>query len=204
MDKIRLRLTGETPILMHNDRLANPLNKYARAISAKSGKRKKTLDDIMDLARLEWEGGLYLNKGEVQMPAKCINKCLERGATKQKNGTLWKTGCIVLNDFCPLKYPGPKIKAESDNGDVPIQSLDVHFEKHSFQSMVKVGMARLLRTRPIFEDWSFEVDIGFDGNIINTETVLQLTTDAGRMVGLCDWRVEKGGQFGRFSVEVVE
>ena len=203
MEQIKLQLVGETPILLHNDRLANPLDKYSRAISAKSGKRKKTIDDIMDLARIEWEGGLYMHDGEVVMPMKCISKCLERGATKQKNGTLWKTGCLVLDDYHPLKYSGSKIKVK-ENGEVPNPELDPYFEKHQFQAMVKVGQARLLRTRPMFENWGFSIKIGFDVNVIDIGSIVQLAKDAGRLVGLCDWRIEKGGIFGRFSVEVVE
>ena len=43
MDQIKLRFVGETVLLTHNNRLANPLDKYTQEISSKSGKRKKLL-----------------------------------------------------------------------------------------------------------------------------------------------------------------
>ena len=89
MEEIKLRLIGETSLMTHNNRLANPLDKYSQVISLKSGKRKKTIDDIWELARIEWEGGMYLQDGSIKIPMRVINKTMERGATKQKNGVLW-------------------------------------------------------------------------------------------------------------------
>jgi len=202
MEQIKFKLTGESPLLMHNNRLANPLDKYSQEMSKKSGKRKKTIEDIWELARIEWEGGLYIDDGEIKIPQRVINKCFERGATKQKNGMLWKTGCFVEEDNCPLSYSGTKISVENSN-EVLNPELDKYFKNHIYQAMVKVGQATLLRTRPIFEDWSLEVTVIFDETVINRESLVQAAKDAGRLVGLCDWRIEKGGQFGRFGVEVI-
>ena len=204
MEKLKLRFIGETALLTHNNRLANPLDKYSQEISRKSGKRKKTVEDILELARIEWEGGMYLYDGVIKIPMRVVNKTMERGATKQKNGTLWKTGCVVMDDYCELKYSGKAINVK-ENGAVPNPELDPWFtEEYMFQSMVRVGQAYLLRTRPIFHGWSFESTILFDPNVVNRESILQAASDAGRLVGFCDWRIERGGSFGRFEVEVLE
>ena len=203
MEQIKLKLIGETALLMHNNRLANPLDKYSQAISTRSGKRKKTIEDIWELARIEWEGGLYFYDGEIKLPARVINKCFERGATKQKNGMLWKTGCMLLDDFYPFSYKGKAINVDEVD-EVPNPMLDEFFEKNMFQAMVKVGTASILRTRPMFEGWSCIVTVIYDNSVMNKESLIQAAKDAGRLVGLCDWRVEKGGQFGRFTVEVIE
>ena len=58
--KVRLSIEGTAPLLMHNIRLADPLNPIAKAMKAISSKRKKTDDDLAQLARLEFEGGLYV------------------------------------------------------------------------------------------------------------------------------------------------
>jgi hypothetical protein len=202
MERLKLKFVGESGFLMHNNQLANPLGRYAQEMNKKSGKRKKTVEDIWELARIEWEGGMYLYEGLVQIPMRMVNKTLERGATKQKNGALWKSGAIVENDFHPLKYKGKTI-AVSENGEIPNPELDEFFEKYIFQTMVKVGQATILRTRPLFDDWSFEASIAFEGSVIDEQLVLQAAADAGRLVGIGDWRIEKGGGFGRFRVEVV-
>ncbi len=202
MEQIKFKLNGETAILMHNNRLANPLDKYSQEISKKSGKRKKTIEDIWELARIEWEGGLYFYDGEIKLPMRVINKCFERGATKQKNGMLWKTGCLIEQDYCPLSYAGKKISVE-DIDEVPNPALDEFFQKNMFQAMVKVGTSSILRTRPLFNKWSCELTVIYDSSVMNKESLIQAAKDAGRLVGLCDWRMEKGGQFGRFSVDVI-
>jgi hypothetical protein len=202
MDQLKLKITGITPILMHNNRLANPLDAYSQAISSKSGKRKKTIEDIWELARIEWEGGLYLYDGEIKLPMRVVNKCFERGSTKQKNGTLWKSGCFIESDYCAMKYKGEHIKV-AESTEIPNPDLDKFFHKNMFQAMVKVGQSTILRTRPLFSEWSFEVTILFDPSIINKETAVLAAKDAGRLVGLCDWRIEKGGRYGQFDVEVI-
>jgi len=204
MNEITLKFIGDSPLLTHNNRLANPLDPYSQELGKKSGKRKKTVEDIWELARIEWEGGMYIYDGTIQIPMRVVNKTMERGATKQKNGTLWKTGCVVKDDCCPLTYRGKKIHIV-ENGEIPNPELDTWFtDDFMFQAMVRVSQATLLRTRPIFHDWSFKSTILFDPTVINRETLIQAAQDAGRLVGFCDWRPEKGGNFGRFSVEVVE
>jgi len=204
MEQIKLRYVGESGLLTHNNRLANPLDKYSQEMSRKSGKRKKTVEDIWELARIEWEGGMYLFDGKIQLPMRVINKTMERGATKQKNGVLWKTGCMVMEDNCPLKYKGKLINV-NEGSEIPNPELDPWFtEANYYQAMVRVGTATLLRTRPIFYDWSCEATINYDPNVINRESILQAASDAGRLVGFCEWRPEKGGGFGRFNVEIVK
>ncbi len=52
-------IRGTTPMMMHNERLANPFDDLTKAIKAISGKRKKTEDDLIEMSRIEWLGGLY-------------------------------------------------------------------------------------------------------------------------------------------------
>ena len=109
-----------------------------------------------------------------------------------------------MEDFIPLKYKGKTIQIK-ENGHIPNPELDPWFtEDFYFQAMVRVGQATLLRTRPVFNGWACEFTVMFDASVINRESVLLAATDAGRLVGLCEWRIEKGGSFGRFRVEVVE
>jgi len=203
MEQIKLKFVGESPFLMHNNRLANPLDSYTIAMGSKSGKRKKTIEDIKELARIEWEGGLYTHEGTIKIPSRVVTKCMERGATKQKNGTLWKTGCVVTDDYCNFEYKGETIRFNG-NKDIPNPELDKFFDNFNFQAIVRVGQASLLRTRPIFYDWSLTTTIAFMPSIINRETLIQCAVDAGMLAGIGDWRIEKGGGYGRFYVEVVE
>lgn len=64
-----------------------------------------------------------------------------------------------------------------------------------------VGKARILRCRPCWQKWKMDVAFDVDVAFIAVAQVKQLLQLAGRKVGIGDYRPEKGGGFGRFSVE---
>ena len=57
--QFRITITGTAELLMHNARLANPLDSAAKAMKAISSKRVKTDEDHAEMARLEHFGSLY-------------------------------------------------------------------------------------------------------------------------------------------------
>jgi len=83
--KVRLTLTGTAPMLMHNIQLADPLNAIARAMKEISSKRKKTDEDQLRMAELEFKGGLYItDQLGPYVPGVNVEKCL--GATRSHRG----------------------------------------------------------------------------------------------------------------------
>jgi hypothetical protein len=68
---------------------------------------------------------------------------------------------------------------------------------------VKVTSSRVMRTRPQFHEWSAEVDIDYDTSQAHASDILRWLETAGRIIGIGDWRPEKSGNFGRFTVEQV-
>lgn len=54
--------------------------------------------------------------------------------------------------------------------------------------------------RPKFAEWGFVVEVEFDEKQINEGTVRQLFDRAGAAVGLCSFRPQRRGPFGRFRV----
>ena len=61
---------------------------------------------------------------------------------------------------------------------------------------VKVGMARVVRTRPFFKGWSAQFTLNVMDNVANKDEVEGWIKDAGLYVGLCDWRP----RYGRFKL----
>jgi hypothetical protein len=56
------------------------------------------------------------------------------------------------------------------------------------------------RTRPMFTDWSATFEVCYDPDQINEGDLKKAIADAGRMVGLCDFRPK----YGRFEMEAFE
>jgi hypothetical protein len=196
METLKINVVGITALLTHNNQTANPFNEYTKKLAPLTAKRKKTDEDYREIARLEWEAGLYLEQGKVVIPARCIEATLWNGAKKTRNGVKFKSGVLVEDDFMPLSYDGPVITTNGGVG-IPNPSLDKFYDKFKYQALVKVGPQTILRTRPIFQNWSFKVSLTYDPTVIDERTLISIAEDAGRLVGLCDNRP----RMGRFMVE---
>lgn len=192
MNTIRFLMTGTAPLLMHNARLADPLDPASKALAAVTSKRKKTDNDIEEIAKLEFKGSLYTNgANEPVIPARLIYGMLagKGGAARmQKSGQQAKAGLFVKGNFS-LQYDGPK-------------DPDSLWKDQRFRSRVnaKVGPATIMRTRPIFEEWKVEVEVNFNPDILNRQTLIEWMQLAGEQVGIGDWRP----QHGRFTATVIE
>lgn len=70
------------------------------------------------------------------------------------------------------------------------------------EDMVRVGQGSAdLRYRPEFAEWSCQITLEVDAELLQAQDVLALVSRAGFGIGICEWRPEKGGEFGRFEVD---
>lgn len=184
--KLIFSLTGDAPLICHNGQTADPLNGYAKAIKAISGKKTKTESDFEEMAKLEFLAGLYMSKEDGPiLTAMMIDACVIRGAMKSKDGVSAKSGFFTVED-ARLEYNGPRTGEEL--WKLPEFRLSVP---------VRVGQARVIRTRPIFNEWSAVVTVQYEDGVVNPATVVSWFTVAGSLVGLGDWRP----RFGRFQAK---
>jgi len=195
-----VRLEGTVPIMMHNNQTVSPLNPYTQEIKPLTGKRKKTDEDILEIARIEWEAGLYIHDGVIVVPGRCLDASFREGAKRTKEGKKWIQGAMVMEDYCPLDYKGKKNGKFKMNGDIPCPDLDDLFKTNSNMEPVKVGQQTILRTRPIFYDWSLECTVAFDEKIFDQRSIANILQETGKYVGL----IERRPRYGKFTVEVAE
>lgn len=189
MQTIKLKATGLSPLLMHSDRFANPLDPLTRAHKELTAKRKKTDADHQDIAKSEWLGSLYHDHGVgVFIPGQNIDATLIGAAKLRKLGTHIKRAAICVDDMIKLQYDGPKDpqKLFADGRFIDVRG-------------VKVGTAKIMRCRPKFNNWSIEFSVMLDEELMNPAELIQIAHDAGRMIGLCDYRP----RFGKFTVEAM-
>lgn len=197
--KITLKLDGRaasggTALVMHNERLADPLDSFTQSIKEISGKKKKTDDDHLEMSRLEFLGGLYtevpieypLNgiKPAVGLPAWNILRCLQDGGKRHKLGADVPRGIHPLQDFATLEFKGPK-HADAlwkDGG-------------FSLRKGAVISGRRIMRTRPMFTEWRAELPIEVDATIFNIKDLEKIWKDAGVYAGLGEMRPI----YGRFA-----
>lgn len=195
--RIRITLTGTSPLIMHNQRLADPLDAFAKALKVVSGKRIKTDDDHMEMSRLEFEGGLYLDPDfGPYVPGVNIQRSFVEGARLTKRGKDVDRGLLVLDARCPLAYEGVRdVKGLYNDGD----------PTHVSRMSAKVGQVRVMRTRPIFPEWAVECEAEMDTGQLNFDDLCAIAETAGSLAGIGDYRPSSphGGPYGRY-LSVVE
>lgn len=179
-------IEGTVPIVMHNGQTADPLNAYSKALKAVSSKRKKVDDDYEKMAGIEWEAALYLDKDKrVMLAGHVVEACIVGGAKKSKSGQQAKTALFVDGDA----------EFFADGKQVTLDAIKDKGE-YRLAVPVKVGTARVVRTRPKFDKWSAKFSLQVMDNVANESEVQGWLRDAGLLVGLCDWRP----RYGRFRV----
>lgn len=199
--QLKFRLTGVSPLLMHNGRLANPLDVIAKEMKAVTGKRKKTDEDFKLLSDLEWLGSLYTTEdvavkvsgrevavsggGRLCVPPELMEGLLIEASKKNRQRDLFKSGVLVEGPSV-IEYSGPKSVADL-------------FQKNGFRDIrrCKVKMSTIMRTRVIIRDWSVAATVSYLPSVLNERDIADTLTMAGSIIGLGDYRPK----FGRFSVE---
>jgi hypothetical protein len=185
---LKYRLNSEAALLMHNGQTADPLNKWAKAMKQISGKRSKTDADFEELARTEFFAALYMDKDGPIVPNTVLDSLIVGAAKKTKEGQLAKSGVFCLTS-ARLEYDGPRTAAElwAD-------------ERFRFSAIVRIGMARVARMRPIFEKWNAVITLNVEDTVVNPARIDDWLRIAGTQIGLGDWRP----QFGRFVAKRIE
>ena len=181
-----------SPLLMHNERLADPIDPYTRWLKELTGKTKKTERDQEEIGRREFMGGGYWAKdggpsgkrSDPIVPTWNIIRCLQEAASRHKLGRHVVRGIVPVSEETPLIYDGPAGADELWNTGL------FHSRKG-----VGVGQKRVIRTRPCFTDWSVDTELELDLTILDPDTVDLIARQAGIYFGLGDARP----RFGRFA-----
>lgn len=81
--------------------------------------------------------------------------------------------------------------------------LPVDGDPQMREDMVRVQQTSDIRYRAEFPKWSVDVPLEYNERAISLEQLVQIARTAGFAVGVGEWRPERNGQFGRFTVTEV-
>ena len=194
--RYRLTLTGVSPILHHNGLAGldsrSPAKLEMSAITKKRGSNRTTADEER-LVELECINSLYLDDdGRPTVPAAAIRAMIETAARKSKQGPQVREGLVVESvdafDYDATRYG---------------TTVDRLAKSAQFSVPVVVQRARIMRTRAKFDTpWTIRATVDVDDELVDKSQLLAWLDIGGRRIGLCDWRPEKSGMYGRFVPEV--
>lgn len=190
MKNLLVTWKGTTPLIMHSCQCVNPLHPISIEMKKYTSKRKKTEEDLMKIADLEWEAGAYWKDGlGLYIPAENVEATIINGAKANRKGSDIEKYCDVTDLYIPFEYGENLTKEE----------LIASYEYRDTRVMT-VMRSKILRTRPRFDQWEITFNFRYDEEKIDLATITQAMEYAGAYVGLCDSRPK----YGKFVVCVEE
>jgi len=171
--KIKVRVEGISPLLMNRFR--------DKAIEGKSKKRTGSMltEDIEDK--------LYIYEGTPYIPSVYFRNCIVEASKQFK--------IIGKGKSTYSKIVGATVDVFPE-----MISLKQGFEPFRIAAVNPMTKGRMMVTRPRFNKWNVEFEIILNDDGVDKEVMNEILTQAGRYVGIGDWRPEKKGMFGKFMV----
>lgn len=190
MKNLKVTWKGTTPLIMHSCQCVNPLHPIARELKKYTSKKNKTEEDLIKISDLEWESGAYWKDGlGLYMPSENVEATIKNGAKANKKGKDIEKYVSVTDLYIPFFYGENLTKEE----------LIANYDYRDTRIMT-VQRAKVLRTRPRFDQWSIIFNLMYDDTKIDIDTIVNAMEYAGSYVGLCDSRPK----YGKFTTIIEE
>lgn len=189
---LTVQLAGTKPMLLHNGRLANPLDPYTRDLAAISKKRNKTDDDRFNMMAIEARGSCYeTTDGLLAFPTANVWRSIYDAAKAYKLGVAIKRSLHFDDVNEPLYVDGATVNIDDDRWLQYPDTIDYR--------PVKVGTAKTMRARPLIPNgWVTTHRFGLNEKEIDADSLVPVLHRAGSMIGLGDWRPT----YGTFTAKV--
>ncbi len=182
MKNLQVTWKGISPLIMHSCQAVNPLCPVTREMKKYTGKRKKTEEDLLKIADLEWEAGAYWDDEiGLYIPGENVEATLGNGAKAFKKGKDFEKYVAVTDLYIPLNY----------GQDLTKEQLIKDYRFRDTRIMV-VQRSRIVRTRPRFNQWQIIFGLAYDETKIDLDEIVNCMEYSGNYIGLCDSRPKYG------------
>jgi hypothetical protein len=205
---ITVELVGETPLIVHawSEKAKKEMLDKHMGVATPGGREFKnpTEDFLQSLYTIKpgvlrgnfemrtplGHPDIWLEGGVYGFPAIAVKNAAVTSCTSVGKNTLPKTlakqmfhvdgesdGALDSGELCIIEGSKPRMR----------------------EDMVRVGQNKPdIRYRAEFANWRTRVNVHYNMSCVSLEQLLNLFNIAGFAVGLCEWRIEKDGNFGRF------
>lgn len=147
------------------------------------------------------EESLYLNaKKQYCMPAIAFRSALLKAVSNKKVGKKSAASIIAASVF--------NLDAETREDElIPILDKETNKPVKTYgidSRRVIVQKQGVIRSRAKFSNWAIVVSFNIDLDLMTPELVAENLNEAGIIIGVGDYRVEKRGWFGRFTAKLLK
>jgi hypothetical protein len=176
-------ISSRSPLLTHKWSDANEDENATRPVHI--GKRDPR-EEAEKVAYRDRDGNCFL-------PGAMFSRMLaETGSSHKQRGSRKSMKFVIPAAIVVVEE---QVLLRDEAGD-PISE----FEIDSRPVVIPSTKGRIMRHRPRFNSWNCEFSIEIDLSMVEPDLIQQLLVEAGSKNGLGDWRPQKGGSFGRFSL----
>ena len=184
IEQLTYTISGLSPLLLNN-----PRGMLAQAGAAPSRQKRVPTPEE------EAEGGTYRTaEGVIAVPAIAVRNAMITAAAGFKYKTRSWKGFVSHIEIRPAE-----LLALYDSQQQPVTSYEIDLRR----AVIK-GRGAGARARPLIRDWratfTFLADTSMLPHDKPRELLQQFLVEAGARIGIGDYRPEKTGWFGRFTV----
>jgi hypothetical protein len=176
---VNVGIVGSSPLIVHQWS-----EKAKEEMLAKQTKKAKGAKEAKDPDQ-QYRDSLYIcDDGEYGFPSTGVKKAVVRGGTYIDQWMTFLRGAFhVIGEMIPIDGE-PRMR----------------------EDMVRLngGKTADIRYRPEFPKWSSTVPVELNASVLSVEQLANLFYIGGFAVGIGEWRPERDGEFGRFTVDSVE
>jgi hypothetical protein len=182
MTKIQVTIEGLSPLLMNRVTENIEIKISSGTSKASVGEKGSPREQAKPKAYMDNKGYLYIpgpNIFACIIQAGTFHKINKKQVTTQKSSIV-PAGILLEELVCPLNTK--------------------NFEIDSRSVVIPATGGRIMCHRPRLDKWRTNFTLAVDESIFTLGFVRTLVEDAGKNVGLGDFRLEKKGPFGKFGI----
>lgn len=185
---VKVKIDGTTPLIMN-------MFSDAAALKASGGTRSAIATTDRGTPEEIAESKIYRDlDGKPCIPQPNLLRGLVDGGQFHKAGKKQITTQKSSLLYACLDIEGATVRLTTIAGGEPRWEVDTRPVK------IPATGGRILCHRPIWYDWSLSFVLDVDIEIISVALLRQIVDDAGKRIGLGDFRPATKGPFGRFTV----
>lgn len=188
MKAISVTIEGSDRGLLMNNPIAMTQNILMdeKSVKIKSGKDIGTPREEADKVAY-WTTNPKTKKKELYIPSEAIFRSMINASSMQKIGKASaKTvlaGSIFVNP--------DKVLLGTNEYDIDVRTV-----------VIPANRARVVKARPNVKNWEATFEIVYNDDVIgNPQIIYEILKQAGQRVGILDFRPQKSGQFGTFTIK---
>lgn len=183
--RLRFSITSLSPYISH--KWSEKAKAQLRMSAAERKKQPKVARNPLE----EAEGGAYRveggpHDGEFGIPAMAVKAAMMLAAHK---------------DHGLPRTDAQKAIRFRNAGVIPIRCAEPKLR----EDIVRVGNNQTdIRYRYEFSEWSADIELVFNSDILNASDIINLANRGGFGCGIGEWRPQKGGEHGCFEVDTTQ